>query len=91
MPHLSNLKFVLAAQQCEDLEDEESLKHMYYIVRGAIMLNDAGLMETFLAEENVMDTVRHCLHALVLRRLKIRHICGCASRGGACSNCVHVT
>ncbi|CAL8462717.1 g2250 [Coccomyxa elongata] len=42
-------------RQCEDLEDEESLKHMYYIVRGAIMLNDATLLETFLSEENIMD------------------------------------
>ncbi|KAK9907487.1 hypothetical protein WJX75_004578 [Coccomyxa subellipsoidea] len=44
-------------RQCEDLEDEESLKHMYFIVRGAIMLNDAALLEAFLSEENVMDTV----------------------------------
>ncbi|EIE26200.1 DUF625-domain-containing protein [Coccomyxa subellipsoidea C-169] len=44
-------------RQCEDLEDEESLRHMYFIVRGAIMLNDAALLEAFLSEENVMDTV----------------------------------
>lgn len=43
------------------MEDEESLKHMYYIVRGAIMLNDAALLEAFLSEENVMDTVGPCI------------------------------
>ena len=52
---------IVRAQQCEDLEDEESLKHMYYIVRGAIMLNDAALLEAFLSEENVMDTVGPCI------------------------------
>ena len=26
-------------QQCDDLEDEQSLKHMYHIMKGAIMLN----------------------------------------------------
>ena len=26
-------------QQCDDLEDEESLKHLYHILKGAIMLN----------------------------------------------------
>lgn len=26
-------------QQCDDLEDEESLKHLYHIMKGAIMLN----------------------------------------------------
>lgn len=57
------------AQQCEDLEDEESLKHMYYIVRGAIMLNDATLLEIFLSEENVMDMVRRCLYAPVIPAL----------------------
>ncbi len=45
-------------QQCEDLEDTESLRHMYTIIRGAIMLNDANLLDLLLSEENVMDVVR---------------------------------
>ncbi|CAL5223154.1 g5623 [Coccomyxa viridis] len=44
-------------QQCEDLEDGESLRHLYHIIRGAIMLNDANLLDLLLAEENVMDMV----------------------------------
>jgi len=47
----------LALQQCEDLEDGDSLRHMYHIVRGAIMLNDANLLDLLLSEENVMDVV----------------------------------
>ena len=47
----------LAMQQCEDLEDGESLRHMYHIIRGAIMLNDANLLDLLLSEENVMDVV----------------------------------
>ena len=46
-----------AMQQCEDLEDGDSLRHMYHIVRGAIMLNDANLLDLLLSEENVMDVV----------------------------------
>ena len=54
-------------QQCEDLEDAESLRALHGIVRGAIMLNDASLLELLLAEDNVMDTVRgaHALHVLM--------------------------
>ena len=26
-------------QQCDDLEDEDSLKQLYYILKGVIMLN----------------------------------------------------
>ena len=47
----------VAMQQCEDLEDGESLRHMYHIIRGAVMLNDANLLDLLLAEENVMDVV----------------------------------
>ena len=46
-----------AMQQCEDLEDADSLRHMYHIIRGAIMLNDANLLDLLLSEENVMDVV----------------------------------
>ena len=62
--------FVLCVQQCEDLEDSESLRHMYTIVRGAIMLNDANLLDLLLSEENVMDVVRltHPIcHVLVMQ------------------------
>ena len=31
---------------------------MYAIIRGAIMLNDANLLDLLLSEENVMDVVR---------------------------------
>lgn len=31
---------------------------MYNIIRGAIMLNDANLLDLLLSEENVMDVVR---------------------------------
>ncbi len=58
-------------QQCEDLEDEESLRHMYFIVRGAIMLNDAALLEAFLSEENVMDTVGPGNHALLMPSISL--------------------
>ncbi|GFR48535.1 hypothetical protein Agub_g10432 [Astrephomene gubernaculifera] len=44
-------------KQCEDLEDSEGLTHMYAIVRGAIMLNDSGLLEEMLREEHVMDVL----------------------------------
>ena len=44
-------------QQCEDLEDAESLRALHGIVRGAIMLNDTSLLELLLTEDNVMDTV----------------------------------
>lgn len=47
-------------RQVEDLEDQESLRHLYVIVRGAIMLNDTQLLELLLSEENVMDVVRAC-------------------------------
>ena len=50
--------FIPCVQQCEDLEDSESLRHMYIIIRGAIMLNDANLLDLLLSEENVMDVVR---------------------------------
>lgn len=45
-------------QVCEDLEDTDSLKHLYVIVRGAIMLNSIQLLEALFSEENVMDVVR---------------------------------
>ncbi len=35
-------------QQCEDLEDTPSLVHIFRIARGAIMLNDASLLEELL-------------------------------------------
>lgn len=50
-------------QQCEDLEDGESLRHMYHIIRGAIMLNDANLLDLLLSEENVMDVVCRSLRS----------------------------
>ena len=55
-------------QQCEDLEDGESLRHLYHIIRGAIMLNDANLLDLLLAEENVMDMVSHStvMHGYVM-------------------------
>ena len=43
VPHLST-------QQCEDLEDAASLAHLYRIIRSAIMLNDATLLEELLKE-----------------------------------------
>ncbi len=60
-----------ALQQCEDLEDAESLRALHGIVRGAIMLNDASLLELLLAEDNVMDTVRVRAHV---------HVCADACR-----------
>ena len=41
-------------QTCEDLEDAENLRHLFHIMRGAIMLNDTSLLETLLAEDAVM-------------------------------------
>ena len=46
-----------SGQTCEDMEDEESLRHLYTIIRSAILLNDAALLELLLSEDNVMDTV----------------------------------
>ena len=60
MPQLVMGLFWVSMQQCEDLEDAESLRHMHAIMRGAIMLNDTALLELLLAEDNVMDTVRAC-------------------------------
>lgn len=42
--------FFPVSQQCEDLEDGASLAHMYVIVKTAIMLNDASLLEEMLKE-----------------------------------------
>lgn len=44
-------------RQCDDLEDEDSLKQLYYILKGVIMLNSNQLLEMLLSEENVMDVV----------------------------------
>ncbi|KAG2493475.1 hypothetical protein HYH03_008292 [Edaphochlamys debaryana] len=44
-------------KQCEDLEDNEGLTHMYAIVRSAIMLNDSSVLEEMLREEHVMDVL----------------------------------
>ncbi|KAG1672117.1 hypothetical protein FOA52_001704 [Chlamydomonas sp. UWO 241] len=44
-------------RQCEDLEDTSSLSHLYRIIKSAIMLNDATLLEDMLKEEHVMDIV----------------------------------
>ena len=44
-------------QSCEDLEDTESLRHLFEIIKGTIMLNDTGILEVLFAEDNVMDTV----------------------------------
>ena len=41
-------------QQAEDLEDAVTLGHMYRIVKAAIMLNDAAVLEEMLKE------VREC-------------------------------
>ncbi len=43
-----------ARQTCEDLEDAENLRHLFAIMRGAIMLNDTSLLETLLADDAVM-------------------------------------
>ncbi len=43
-----------APQTCEDLEDAENLRHLFAIMRGAIMLNDTSLLETLLADDAVM-------------------------------------
>ncbi len=51
------LKSAAPAQDMEDLEDEGGLAAMHTSVRGAIMLNDTGLLEAMLAEQNVMDVI----------------------------------
>ena len=51
-------------QSCEDLEDTESLRHLFEIIKGTIMLCDTGIMEALFAEDNVMDTVSCCCHPL---------------------------
>ena len=48
---------LLLLQQAEDLEDAASLEHMFRIVKGAIMLNDAALLEELLREEHVMGVL----------------------------------
>ncbi|MEW5311181.1 MAG: hypothetical protein WDW38_002917 [Sanguina aurantia] len=44
-------------KQCEDVEDADSLSHFYVIMRGAIMLNDTGLLEELLSEKHCMDVL----------------------------------
>ena len=44
-------------QTCEDLEDAASLRQLFDIFKGVIMLNDTSLMDLLFAEENVMDVV----------------------------------
>lgn len=47
----------LCVQSCEDLEDAESLRHLFDIVKSIIMLNDTNIMEALFSQENVMDMV----------------------------------
>ena len=47
-------------QQCEDLEDTESLHHLYTAMKGIVMLNDITLLELLFSEAHVMDVVRCC-------------------------------
>ena len=70
-----------ARQTCEDLEASESLKHMYVIVRGAVLLSDAPLLELLLSEDNVMDVVRARVRVCACVR-----VCVCGGGGG----CVHM-
>eukprot|EP00887_Chlorella_sp_A99_P007007 scaffold2.g7007.t1 len=44
-------------QQAEDLEDEETLRCLYGVMRGIIMLNDTTLLEILFGDEHVMDVV----------------------------------
>jgi len=44
-------------QLCEDLEDADSLRQLFEILKGVVMLNDTSLMDLLFAEENVMDVV----------------------------------
>lgn len=45
-------------QQCEDLEDTDSLRLIFDIVKSFIMLNDTNIMELLFSEDYVMDMVR---------------------------------
>ena len=45
-------------QQCEDLEDTESLHNLYRIMKGAVLLNDISLLELLFSDRHVMDVVR---------------------------------
>ncbi len=46
--------YVTGTQTCEDLEDMDSLRHLFSIIRNAVMLNDTSLLETLMAEDTVM-------------------------------------
>jgi protein phosphatase-4 regulatory subunit 3 len=60
LPTLALMLPLPSGQTAEDLEDAPSLGALYRIMRGAIMLNDAPLLEELLREEAVMD-VMGCL------------------------------
>ena len=44
-------------QQCEDLEDTESLHSLYRIMKGAVLLNDISLLELLFSDRHFMDVV----------------------------------
>jgi len=47
-------------QQCDDLEDEDSLKQLYYILKGVIMLNSNRAPSPSVSQHTCM---RSCPHA----------------------------
>ena len=59
---LSACQPVAGVQQCEDLEDTESLHSLYRIMKGAVLLNDISLLELLFSDRYVMDVV--CLTAM---------------------------
>lgn len=61
-------------QTCDDLEDEESLKHLYHIMKGAIMLNSNRKLQAMLC--TLPDAFKSS-HALYLQPVAlIAFVCG---------------
>lgn len=44
-------------RQLEDLEDLDGLSQMYVVIKSAIMINDASVLEEMMREEHVMSVI----------------------------------
>ena len=72
-------------QACDDLEDEESLKHMYHIMKGAIMLNSNRKLgtPTHCSAESMLPS-----HDAISQLAPVQLLAGCfLSVAASCLGC----
>ena len=60
---LSITQQAVVLQSCEDLEDLESLRLFFEIIKYTIMLSESRVMNLLFKEENVMDVVSKSVSA----------------------------